>query len=247
MGRCLDAVLAQACCKHRLCSHELRRLDVHLQQARSCCCSALLFCGLSWLLPVAASRCTQGHERAQVPGCSARAGLAEACGFATTRSGGHICAGNSSGDVRVYDTHTSKQVALVSPIKVTIFAPPQPMPASSLPGSAAGVHGMRTASNCCLPQRLDAGPAMYQVHALRAANCVGEECLKWVGCGGQVTGPVLACALSDDCRHLLAAIGNGYVFRYEYRKPKPSAPAVVEADALDDGKDDAMSEDSTEQ
>ena len=62
-----------------------------------------------------------------------------------------------------------------------------------------------------------------------------------------MTGPVLACALSDDCRHLLAAVGNGYVFRYEYRKPKPSAPAVAEADALDDGKDDVMSDDSTEQ
>ena len=58
---------------------------------------------------------------------------------------------------------------------------------------------------------------------------------------------MLACALSDDCRHLLAAVGNGYVFRYEYRKPKPSAPAVAEADALDDGKDDVMSDDSTEQ
>ncbi|CAK0786987.1 hypothetical protein CVIRNUC_010203 [Coccomyxa viridis] len=115
----------------------------------------------------------------KVPGCSARGGRGEAGGFAATSSGGHICAGNSSGDVRVYDTHTGKQVALVSPIKVT--------------------------------------------------------------------GPVLACALSDDCRHLLAAVGNGYVFRYEYRKPKPSAPAVADADALDDDKDDAMSEDSTEQ
>ena len=54
----------------------------------------------------------------QVPGCSARGGLAEACGFAATSSGEYICAGNSQGDVRVYDTHAGKQVALVSPIKV---------------------------------------------------------------------------------------------------------------------------------
>lgn len=56
----------------------------------------------------------------------------------------------------------------------------------------------------------------------------------------QVTGPVLACALSDDCRHLLAAIGNGYVFRYEYRRPKP-----VGANAARDPKDKVMSDDST--
>ena len=55
----------------------------------------------------------------QVPGCSARAGLSEACGFAATSSGEYICAGNSQGDVRVYDTHAGKQVALVSPIKVS--------------------------------------------------------------------------------------------------------------------------------
>ena len=77
-----------------------------------------------WLLPVTLCQCTQ----MQVPGCNARAGLSESCGFAATSSGEYICAGNSSGDVRVYDTHTSKQVALMSPIKVTLFASPQHMP-----------------------------------------------------------------------------------------------------------------------
>ena len=80
----------------------------------------------------------------QVPGCSARGGLAEACSFAATGSGEYICAGNSSGDVRVYDTHTSKQVALVSPIKVIISALPKHMPASTLLGFAAWTHSMRT-------------------------------------------------------------------------------------------------------
>lgn len=53
-----------------------------------------------------------------MPGCSARAGLSEACSFSATGSGEYICTGNAAGDVRVYDTHNGKQVALVSPIKV---------------------------------------------------------------------------------------------------------------------------------
>lgn len=65
------------------------------------------------------------HWDAQVPGCSPRGGLSEACGFAATRSGDYICAGNSAGDVRVYDTHSGKQVALVSPIKVSAQAAQQ--------------------------------------------------------------------------------------------------------------------------
>ena len=118
----------------------------------------------------------------QVPGCGARAGLVEACGFAATSGGGYICAGNGAGDVRVYDTHTSKQVALVSPIKVTIPASPQHMPARTLPGFAAGntwhAHCEVTAAACCLPQGPDAGPVMRQVHALQTASCVGQGCLK---------------------------------------------------------------------
>lgn len=53
-----------------------------------------------------------------MPGCSARAGLSEACSFSATSSGEYICTGNAAGDVRVYDTQSGKQVALVSPIKV---------------------------------------------------------------------------------------------------------------------------------
>lgn len=30
---------------------------------------------------------------------------------------------------------------------------------------------------------------------------------------GKVSGAVRACALSEDCRHLLAVKGNGFVFR----------------------------------
>lgn len=32
----------------------------------------------------------------------------------------------------------------------------------------------------------------------------------------KVSAPVRACALSNDCRHLLAAIGKGFIFRFEY-------------------------------
>ncbi|KAG7672116.1 putative Polycomb group protein FIE2 [Nannochloris sp. 'desiccata'] len=32
----------------------------------------------------------------------------------------------------------------------------------------------------------------------------------------KVSAPVRACALSQDCRHLIAAVGNGFLFRFEY-------------------------------
>lgn len=32
----------------------------------------------------------------------------------------------------------------------------------------------------------------------------------------KISAPVRACGLSTDCRHLLAALGNGFIFRYEY-------------------------------
>lgn len=35
----------------------------------------------------------------------------------------------------------------------------------------------------------------------------------------KVSAPVKACGISPDCRHLLAAVGNGFIFRFEYRKP----------------------------
>ena len=38
-----------------------------------------------------------------------------------------------------------------------------------------------------------------------------------------------SCALSDDCRHLLAVVGNGFIFRFEYAWPGPKGQAVAEA------------------
>lgn len=35
----------------------------------------------------------------------------------------------------------------------------------------------------------------------------------------KVSAPVRACGLSPDCRHLLAVVGNGFIFRFEYRRP----------------------------
>ncbi len=56
------------------------------------------------------------------------------------------------------------------------------------------------------------------------------------GLSMQISAPVLACAISDDCRHLLAAIGNGYIFRYEYRKPCTVKKSEVEDRSLDDAE-----------
>ena len=61
----------------------------------------------------------QGHVLMQVPSCNPKGGFKEVCRFGTTSRGDYICAGNSLGDVRVYDTITGRQVALVSPIKVS--------------------------------------------------------------------------------------------------------------------------------
>lgn len=32
----------------------------------------------------------------------------------------------------------------------------------------------------------------------------------------QVDGPIYGCTILDDCRHLLVAAGNGFIFRFEY-------------------------------
>jgi len=42
----------------------------------------------------------------------------------------------------------------------------------------------------------------------------------------KVSGPVRSCALSNDCRHLLAVVGNGFLFRFEYVKPDDTKPAT---------------------
>ncbi|KAK9837156.1 hypothetical protein WJX81_006855 [Elliptochloris bilobata] len=53
----------------------------------------------------------------------------------------------------------------------------------------------------------------------------------------KVTAPVRACGLSADCRHLLAACGNGYIFRFEYARPELGA-AGGEQDSASDDEDD---------
>ena len=45
-----------------------------------------------------------------------------------------------------------------------------------------------------------------------------------------------ACGLSEDCRHLLAAMGNGFIFRFEYMPQK--TPSIEEKA----GNDAAMEE-----
>lgn len=43
----------------------------------------------------------------------------------------------------------------------------------------------------------------------------------------KVSAPVKACGISPDCRHLLAAVGNGFIFRFEYRKPETEVCAAT--------------------
>lgn len=87
-----------------------------------------------------------------IPGVHApKSGHGARCAFGSTPDGAYLCAGNSAGDVYVFDASSGYRVAHVSAIKVT--------------------------------------------------------------------GPVRSCGLSDDCRHLLAVVGNGFLFRFQYCKP----------------------------
>ena len=53
----------------------------------------------------------------------------------------------------------------------------------------------------------------------------------------QISAPVRACALSEDCRHLLAVLGNGYIFRFEYQKP---SAAEAEAPDIEEDTDEDL-------
>ena len=51
--------------------------------------------------------------------------------------------------------------------------------------------------------------------------------------GWQISAPVRSCGLSEDCRHLLAALGNGYIFRFEYRTQNSREERAAEPAAAD--------------
>ena len=51
----------------------------------------------------------------------------------------------------------------------------------------------------------------------------------------KVSASVRACALTNDCRHLLAAMGNGFIFRFEYL-------GIEEGDEDADDNDDVFEE-----
>jgi hypothetical protein len=80
---------------------------------------------------------------------------------------------------------------------------------------------MRRAGRC--GGRALATPACMTALLPPAARVTGR--LPW---GRQVAAPVRACGLSADCRHLLAACGNGYIFRFEYARPAPEAVGAAE-------------------
>lgn len=55
---------------------------------------------------------------------------------------------------------------------------------------------------------------------------------------GQISAPVRACGLSEDCRHLVAVLGNGYIFRYEYRKPSSAEEASADESPVEESEED---------
>ncbi len=159
----------------------------------------------------------QGIWGVQVPSCNSKGGYKEVCKFGTTSRGDYICAGNSIGDVRVYDTSSGRQVALVSPIKVTTSG-------SSLHrvGAQPCVPSLGSADCACIPQ----ASHLLLCSQLMAINV------------GQISAPVRACGLSEDCRHLVAVLGNGYIFRYEYRKSSSAEEAAVDGSPVEESEDD---------
>ncbi|EFN59527.1 expressed protein [Chlorella variabilis] len=59
----------------------------------------------------------------------------------------------------------------------------------------------------------------------------------------RVLAPVRACGLSDDCRHLLAVLGKGFIFRFEYLGPlAPQHDASVGGSHEQEGKENTNTE-----
>ena len=54
----------------------------------------------------------------QVPSCAPSGGLDARCCFGTTPDGAFLCAGNSKGEVSVYETATGERVTHTSAVKV---------------------------------------------------------------------------------------------------------------------------------
>jgi len=51
----------------------------------------------------------------------------------------------------------------------------------------------------------------------------------------QVIGAVQGCGLSEDCRHLLVATGNAFIFRFEFT-PSSLQPGVANEDSAEESK-----------
>lgn len=151
----------------------------------------------------------------QIPSCSASGGLDERCQFGTTPDGAFLCVGNSKGEVYVYETSTGTRLAHESAIKVVRL-----------------VHAPSVYSSWESEVIADSS----HMQTLDTARVSGSQS-GWRMLCVQVSGPVRACGLSEDCRHLLAAMGNGFIFRFEYCRP-----AEKEASDVKDVLGDAMEE-----
>eukprot|EP00775_Hariotina_reticulata_P007224 gene7224-7437_t len=88
-----------------------------------------------------------------------------------------------------------------------------------------------TSSRCCFGHTADGRFVCVGNHNATAYvfdTTTGFQLTKVEAC--KVEGCVKACALSEDCRHLLMAVGAGFIFRFEYR---PTAEELTE-DGLGD-------------
>lgn len=46
--------------------------------------------------------------------------------------------------------------------------------------------------------------------------------------------PVRACGITDDCRHVLAVYGQGFIWRYEFIAPPPAAEPEDETEQAEE-------------
>lgn len=93
-----------------------------------------------------------------------------------------------------------------------------------------GWHLQFTGAVLCAPADTDSSRSLEPGSGRGSLGCGWSRCLrgdlqhgqadaKPLSAALQVCAPVAACALSTDGRCLWAAVGNGFILRYEYTKP----------------------------
>lgn len=124
---------------------------------------------------------------------------------------GWLAAGNHSGEVYVFDAASGARCALVSTSHKVWYTLPYQQWAPLL----ACTHARKLSVCNGKPNAARPMQGMMQVHVHVPQSRGGQPQLWLMGRLTllQVAGPVRAVALSNDCRHLLAVAGNGFLFR----------------------------------